>query len=222
MKNAVLFDMDGTLLNSLPDLATSVNYALGQMGYPQHSEEVIATFVGNGVRRLMARAIPEGVSTEDADRTFYHFRDYYKTHSYVKTLPYAGVFELIEQLQKNGIGVGIVSNKSHDACVLLADKFFNIPVVIGEQETYARKPAGDMLIAAMDKLGTTPEQTIYVGDSEVDKMSADNANCLPVVVTWGYRSRSVLEELGGEYHLADTVAELRAILELLSDKTLSS
>ena len=192
-----IFDLDGTLLDTLQDLATSVNYALRQHHMPEHSIDDVRRFVGNGVRRLMERAVPEGAANPAFEATFVTFREYYMEHSLDTTRPYDGIPELIHELKERGCRMAVVSNKMMAATQELVRHFFpEIEVAIGEHEAAGirKKPAPDTVFAAMQQLGEG--SAVYVGDSDVDLATARNSGLPCISVLWGFRDREFLLEHG--------------------------
>ena len=188
-----IFDLDGTLLDTLQDLAASVNYALRQHHMPEHSIDDVRRFVGNGVRRLMERAIPEGAANPAFEAAFATFREYYMEHSLDTTRPYDGIPELIHELKKRGCRMAVVSNKMMAATQKLVHHFFpEIEVAIGEDEAAGirKKPAPDTVFAAMKQLGEG--SAVYVGDSDVDLATARNSGLPCISVLWGFRDRDFL------------------------------
>ena len=188
-----IFDLDGTLLDTLQDLATSVNYALRQHHMPEHSIDDVRRFVGNGVRRLMERAVPEGTADPAFEAAFATFREYYMEHSLDTTRPYDGIPELIHELKQRGCRMAVVSNKMMAATQELVHHFFpEIEVAIGEHEAEGirKKPAPDTVFAAMKQLGQG--SAVYVGDSDVDLATARNSGLPCISVLWGFRDREFL------------------------------
>ena len=188
-----IFDLDGTLLDTLQDLATSVNYALRQHRMPEHSIDDVRRFVGNGVRRLMERAVPEGAANPAFEAAFATFREYYMEHSLDTTRPYDGIPELIHELKQRGCRMAVVSNKMMAATQELVHYFFpEIEVAIGEHEAEGirKKPAPDTVFAAMKQLGQG--SAVYVGDSDVDLATARNSGLPCISVLWGFRDREFL------------------------------
>ena len=188
-----IFDLDGTLLDTLQDLAASVNYALRQHHMPEHSIDDVRRFVGNGVRRLMERAIPEGAANPAFEAAFATFREYYMEHSLDTTRPYDGIPELIHELKKRGCRMAVVSNKMMAATQELVHHFFpEIEVAIGEDEAAGirKKPPPDTVFAAMKQLGEG--SAVYVGDSDVDLATARNSGLPCISVLWGFRDRDFL------------------------------
>ena len=194
--SAYIFDLDGTLLDTLGDLAASVNYALRTHGMPEHTIDDVRRFVGNGVRKLMERAIPDGASNPDFEATFATFRQYYMAHSLDTTKPYDGILETLEALKAKGCHLAVVSNKMMAATQELCRHFFpdTIEVAIGENEAEGirKKPAPDTVIAALRQLGVGQEGAVYVGDSDVDSETARNSGLPCISVLWGFRDRDFL------------------------------
>ena len=208
-KTTVVFDLDGTLLDTLQDLANAVNYALEQQGMPKRTLEEVRQFVGNGVRLLMIRAVPDGESNPLFEETFALFKEYYGKHCNDNTKPYAGVVELIETLKKKGYAVAIVSNKIDFAVKELNDLYFKgiVPVAIGEKEGIRRKPAPDGVWYLMEQMQVSKEECLYIGDSEVDAATGRNAGLKTIGVLWGFRDRKTLETAGAD-HLIERPEEL--------------
>ena len=193
----ILFDLDGTLLDTLEDLADSVNYALEQHGYPQRTLEEIRTFVGNGAAMLIKLATSE---SEDYEQVLRTFQSYYKTHCQVKTGPYAGVLEALREIRAE-YPVAVVSNKPDPAVKTLCDDYFDGVFALGERADCPRKPAPDMLYKAMENLGVT--KAVYVGDSEVDVITAKNAGMPCISVLWGFRTEAEIREYGDSIFCTD-------------------
>lgn len=197
--NTVIFDLDGTLLNTIEDLTDAVNYVLKKYCYAEETVEEIKKKVGNGIRMLMVRSIPGGDGNLIFEEAFETFKEYYQQHCQVKTSAYPGIMEMLESLHKNGIKIAIVSNKAHGAVVELNDIYFKdyISVAIGENEAAGiqKKPAPDSVNLALNLLGSKAEDAIYVGDSEVDRKTAENARMDCVLCSWGFRDRKLLESL---------------------------
>lgn len=207
---AVIFDLDGTLLNTLEDLADSTNYALERMGFPARSIEQICSFVGNGVQRLIEQAVPEGVEPEQVEQTLKVFKLYYSLHKEDKTRPYDGIIELLSALKQENIRMAIISNKFDQAVKELNASWFQeyITIAVGESASVRKKPYPDSLFRAMNELGVTPEATLYVGDSEVDIAAAHNAGIKCASVTWGFRKKDFLLKHGADY-IIETTEELK-------------
>lgn len=198
--DTVIFDLDGTLLDTLEDLTDAVNYALGAYNMPLRTIEEIRCFVGNGVRNLMLQAVPEGDKNPKFEEVFSLFKEYYGEHCNDKTGPYSGVMDLMAKLQEKGYVMGIVSNKIDSAVKELNSMYFAdyIQVAIGECEGVQRKPAPDTVLAALQELGKKKETAIYIGDSEVDLATARNVGIPCISVLWGFRDKEFLEERGAD------------------------
>lgn len=195
---AVIFDLDGTLLNTLYDLADAVNWALEKYGQPKRSLEEVRAFVGNGLRNLMTQAVPDGEENPVFESLFEFFREYYKSHCNVKTMPYEGILDLMKELKGRGVKMAIVSNKI-DAGVkeLNAIHFAEyVDIAIGEREGIGRKPEPDSVNEALRLLGVNKEHAVYVGDSDVDIQTAKNAEVRCISVSWGFRDEAFLMEHG--------------------------
>ena len=202
MFKVYIFDLDGTLLDNLGDLAASTNYALRTHGMPEHSIDDVRRFVGNGVRKLMERAIPGGAANPDFEATFATFRQYYMEHSLDTTKPYEGIPETLAELKRRGCRLAVVSNKMMAATQELCRYFFpdTIEVAIGENESQGirKKPAPDTVFAALRKLGVGNGEAVYVGDSDVDIQTAANAGLPCISVLWGFRDRDFLIQHGAK------------------------
>ncbi len=200
MKHAVIFDLDGTLLNTLGDLRAATNHALEVRGLPPHSMEEIRQFIGNGIRLLICRAMPEGTPEAEIDAALDDFKAYYAAHIHDRTVPYDGIPQLLTALRKRGIQVAVLSNKIDSASQQLIEYFFpgKTDVVFGEHVGVPRKPDPTSCRMVMQQLGVQPEQVLYVGDSGTDMQTAKNAGLYAVGVTWGFRSKEVLLEYGAD------------------------
>lgn len=201
MYRAVIFDLDGTLLNTLEDLKDGVNYAMAAHGFPKRSLEEVRVFVGNGIAKLIERAVPEGTEETVQADVLREFRSYYTAHCRIKTSPYGGILELLKYLKEHGISMAIVSNKNDAAVKELAKYYFAdyIEIAIGEREGIQKKPAPDSVFEAMKLLRAEKGQTVYVGDSDVDRATAANAGLDCISVTWGFRDEETLCNLKPEY-----------------------
>lgn len=199
--DTVIFDLDGTLLNTLEDLTDSVNYALSLYNFPSRKVAEVRSFVGNGVARLMELSIPNGINNPQYEKCLAVFRHHYSMNMHNKTDAYEGIMELLEQLSKENYKIAIVSNKFDTAVKELNEIYFEkyIKVAIGESENISKKPAPDTVFKALEELGSTAAKSVYVGDSEVDVKTAENSGLVCVGVTWGFRDREVLEEKGADY-----------------------
>lgn len=195
---AVLFDMDGTVLSTLDDLADSVNETLRHFGMPERSTEEVCRFIGNGAKRLIELAVAEGTSEELCEEVLAWYKSWYDAHCRIKTAPYEGIMELLEQLRAEGVKLAVVSNKPDAAVKILAEDFFPglLECAVGESAAVRRKPWPDTVELAMRQMGFTPEDCCYVGDSEVDVETARRAGMDCVSVSWGFRSVSELEAAG--------------------------
>lgn len=193
-----IFDLDGTLLSTLADLAASTNYALRTHHMPERSLDEVRRFVGNGVKKLMERAIPDGLNNPLFEDTFATFRQHYMQHNLDTTQPYPGIMQMLEQLKAEGKNIAVVSNKFYAATRELCRHFFGdlVPVAIGEREDIRKKPAPDTVIEALRELGVDKEGAVYIGDSDVDIMTAKNSGMPCVSVLWGFRDKEFLLEHG--------------------------
>ncbi|MCR4564411.1 MAG: HAD-IA family hydrolase [Clostridiales bacterium] len=197
MKNTVIFDLDGTLLNTLEDLRDAVNFAMRSCSFPERTFEEVRRFVGNGVRMLVKRAVPENTSEEDFEKAYSFFREYYKENMENHTRPYDGVCEMLESLKNNGIKTAIVTNKADFAAIPLCKRMFpQVDVVIGVSSEIVPKPDPCGVYKALEMLGSKGEDAYYVGDSEVDAETARNSGLELICVLWGFRSKNELEKLG--------------------------
>lgn len=204
-----IFDLDGTLLDTLNDLHASCNYALRTHGMPERSLEEVRQFVGNGVKKLMERAIPNGLENPLFEETLQTFRQHYLLHNLDTTLPYPGIMEMLQQLKAQGKRIAVVSNKFYAATQDLCKHFFGdtIQVAIGEREDIKKKPAPDTVLEALRQLQVTRQDAVYVGDSEVDVETARNSGIPCISVLWGFRSKSFLLSHGATTFI-ETPSEL--------------
>ena len=193
-----IFDLDGTLLDTLDDLAASTNYALHQHGMPQHSREEVRMFVGNGVGRLIARAVPENTPVETYEQVLQTFREHYLIHGLDRTKPYPGIMPLLRNLKQRGKLIAVVSNKFYAATQELCTHFFGplVDVAIGEREDIRRKPAPDTVNEALRQLHADRASAVYIGDSDVDIATARNSAMPCISVLWGFRDRQFLIDNG--------------------------
>ena len=193
-----IFDLDGTLLDTLNDLAASTNPALRQHGMPDHTTDEVRRMVGNGVAKLIERAVPQGLDNPDYEQVLADFKAHYSVHSMDTTRPYPGIEELLHTLKQQGKRLAVVSNKFCTATEALCRHFFGdtIEVAIGESERIRKKPAPDAVIEAMRRLDAHKDNTVYVGDSEVDVATAHNSGLPCISVTWGFRDRALLTDHG--------------------------
>lgn len=197
--DTVIFDLDGTLMDTLEDLADAVNEILRRNGYPVRTIQEVRRIVGNGLRQTLTLCLPEGTDGEVVDRLLPEFASFYQAHCQVKTKPYDGIEDALRELNKRGFKLAIVSNKRDEAVKTLNRECFAeyVKVAIGENESAGirKKPAPDTVYQALRELGSTKEQAVYVGDSEVDRMTAENAGLPCISVDWGFRDREELEKL---------------------------
>jgi phosphoglycolate phosphatase len=207
MIKAVIFDLDGTLLYTIKDLYLSVNKALEKFGYPLRTIEEVTAFVGNGIRNLMEQACPQGIA--DFEECLKYFKEYYSKHSEDNTVPYDGIMDMLKHFNEIGVKCAIVSNKFDGATKQLSEKNFGslISVAVGEREGIRKKPAPDTVFEVLKLLGITPEEAVFVGDSDTDVETAENAGMPCISVTWGYRSREFLAERGATF-FADTTKDI--------------
>jgi phosphoglycolate phosphatase len=211
--DTVVFDLDGTLLNTLEDLTDSVNFALALYGFPCRKLAEVRSFLGNGAARLMELSIPDGMNNPQYVKCLADFRNHYQENMQNKTDAYEGIMELLRQLSKENYRIAIVSNKFDKAVKELNRVYFGeyIKVAIGESKNVSIKPAPDIVFKALEELGSTVDKAVYVGDSEVDVKTAKNSGMMCVGVTWGFRDREVLEQNGADY-IIDSPQELLKII----------
>lgn len=211
MKTGILFDLDGTLLDTLQDLIDSTNATLARFGCPRRTPEEVRRFVGNGAVRLFELALPEGCGAPTVAEAVAYFKEYYPAHSQIKTKPYDGILEALEDIRAE-FPVAVVSNKPDVAVKPLCKAYFGDVYAVGESSACPRKPAPDMVFAAMQAIGA--ERCIYVGDSEVDVLTAKNAGVPCLSVLWGFREKETLVEAGATHFCEDT-ADLLNLLKAM-------
>lgn len=209
---AVLFDMDGTLLDTLADMAAAVNHILSVHGYPLRTVEEVRAFVGNGARKLMERALPPDVTGDAFEALLEEYRQWYEAHACVRTAPYPGVPAVLAALHRASVRCAVVSNKPDGATRELAARFFPGLPAFGQQDGIPAKPAPDMVYHALAELGVEASAAAYVGDSEVDVALARNAKLPLVAVSWGFRGREALEEAGAALVVDDAATLLENML----------
>jgi len=200
---AAIFDLDGTLINSLADLAASANDMLESFGFPRRSLEEYRYFLGNGPRKLMERCLPkeQAIDTAMVDKALERYNAYYKNHLFQKTAPYEGILPMLDALQKNHILLGICTNKQQFASDALVEKLFPKGMFLqnlGDLEGTPRKPDPTKVLKIMKEFNVTPEETVYLGDSSTDMETARNAKCLAIGVSWGFRPEQELLETGAD------------------------
>lgn len=196
----VIFDMDGTILNTLGDLAGSLNFALAESGYPLRSIDEVRAFVGNGIRKLIERGVPEGTDAEHTEKVLNDFAAHYKLHCSDMTRAYDGIIPLLKKLREQGVKTAVVSNKADFAVGRLCVQYFDglFDSAVGEKPEILKKPAPDSVNAVLKELGVDREKAVYVGDSEVDIETAANAEMDCVIVDWGFRDAAFLRERGAD------------------------
>lgn len=209
MKTAIILDLDGTILNTLDDLCDSVNAALTKGGFPLRTLDEVRNFVGNGAKNLIIRALGEYANDETVEKTLSDFKAHYETNKTNKTAPYDGMPEALDKLRALGCKLAIVSNKHDDAVQGLYKQFFSgtCDFALGNCDFLPKKPAPDMIIYALEKIGKAAEDAVYIGDSEVDVITAKNTNIPCISVSWGFRDRDVLTDAGADI-IVDTADEL--------------
>ena len=212
--STIVFDLDGTLLNTLEDLADSTNYALRQYGFAERTLEEIRAFVGNGVRKLIERALPEGAENPLFNYVFSCFKSYYVDHCMEKTGLYAGIPEMLHELKSAGYHLAIVSNKLQSGVDELYEHYFSdtVEVAVGERPELNRKPAPDMVLLALETLGVSTDEAVYVGDSDVDVATARNSGLPCISVLWGFRDKEFLVQHGA-HCFAQTPEEICRIIK---------
>ena len=210
----IIFDLDGTLLNTLADLAAATNHALAEHKLPQRTTDEVRQFVGNGIRKLIERAVPADTPAELQEEVFESSNRYYQQPCADSTRPYDGVPQLLQQLRTAGCCTAIVSNKADYGVQALAKQYFNgqLDAACGERAGIAKKPAPDMLLAIMQQLKAEPASTIYIGDSDTDIATASNAGVDCIGACWGFRGRAFLEAHGAKL-LAETVGDIWKLIK---------
>lgn len=210
---AIVFDLDGTLLNTLEDLAASVNFALKENGLPLRTIDEVRRFIGNGIRILIKRAVADGTSEEVFEKTFKDFQDHYRGNSRNLTAPYIGVMDMLFDLKEMGYKLAIVSNKIDFAVKDLREEFFAdvIDIAIGDSPDTNNKPEPDMVFKALELLGEKVENAVYVGDTDVDLETAKNSGMDCISVSWGFRSHDELVGYGAEM-IADTAEDIKKFI----------
>lgn len=196
--NTYIFDLDGTLLSTLDDLAASCNAALRANGMPERTLDEVRRFVGNGVKKLMERAVPDGLSNPLFEKTYHDFRQHYMSHNLDTTHPYPGVMEMLGSLRNRGKKIAVVSNKFYAATQELCRHFFGdlVDVAIGEREDIRKKPAPDTVLEALIQMNVGKEKAVYIGDSDVDVETAKNSGMPCISVLWGFRDYDFLVKHG--------------------------
>lgn len=210
---AAVFDLDGTLINSLADLASSVNRILSAGGYPPRTPDEVRQFVGNGVRRLVERALPHPVPTEELDRMFELYKKDYQQHLLDETAPYPGIVELLQTLKQSGMRLAVLSNKPHASVQRICEALFpgTFDLAWGDRSGVPRKPDPTAVWMALDAMDIPREKAVYIGDSETDIRTARNAGLHSIGVLWGFRDRDVLEAEQAQ-EICETAGELERLL----------
>ena len=210
-----IFDLDGTILDTLDDLADAVNAALAASHFPVRTREEVRTFVGNGIRLLIERAVPTGTDAAQIDTVFAYFKEYYATHCADRTAPYAGVRELLQRLRAAGCRTAVLSNKADFAVQTLCARYFDglLDAAAGERTGVLRKPAPDGVWTLLSSLKVERERAVYIGDSEVDVQTAKNAGMDAILVDWGFRTAAQLRAAGATCIVSDTATLADAILQ---------
>lgn len=197
----LIFDMDGTILDTLEDLKNATNYVLREYGMPERSLEEVRMFVGNGIRNLLKQAVVSGTSEEKLDAIFATFREYYKDHCADSTCPYEGITTIIEEARKQGYLTAVVSNKADFAVQELCEKYFPglFDCAVGEKSGVRRKPYPDSVLWVLEQYDLKPEDAVYIGDSDVDLQTSKNADMDVIMVGWGFRDEDFLKSLGAPF-----------------------
>ena len=213
-RNTLIFDLDGTLLNTLGDLHISLNYAIKQFGYPERTIEEVKGFVGNGIKKAIERALPAYVKEEELNNIISIFKGYYKEHMLEHTKPYDGIIQMLDTLRKNGCKIGVVSNKFDDAVKGLCKNYFGnlVDIAIGEGYGIEKKPDPKGVIKAIKQLDSSCENSVYIGDSEVDIQTAQNAGLPCISVLWGFKDKNFLINNGAK-NFAETPNDIIKIIE---------
>lgn len=208
-----LFDLDGTVLDTLEDLTDATNAALAMHGYVPHSREAVRSFVGNGIGNLIRRALPKSTDEAKIHTVLGDFKKYYGAHCADKTRPYDGILDMLHALRAAGVKTAVVSNKADFAVKALAARYFEglFDMAVGEREGVARKPAPDSVFEVMSALGAAPDECVYIGDSDVDVLTAKNADVDGIFVTWGFRSAECLHKAGAKT-IVSAPAEITALM----------
>lgn len=216
--NTVVFDLDGTLLDTIEDLTDAVIYIQKKYGFPIHSLADVKSHVGNGLKKLLELSVPGGADNKEFSDAFKSFKEYYQEHCQEKTSKYKGILELLKKLKSMNVKMAIVSNKNYKAVLELNNIYFKdfISVAIGENEDggIKKKPASDTVMQALKLLGSTKEESVYVGDSEVDLATAVNSDMDCVLVSWGFRGKEFIQNLEPHpEYIIDRPEELVKILD---------
>ena len=209
MYSTYIFDLDGTLLDTLEDLANAVNYAMRKMNYPERSFGEVKSFIGDGMVKLIERSAPSGTDKTGLEKALSFFREYYASHLTDCTKPYEGIAEVIAELKKRGKKLAVVSNKADENSNTVVRHFFgdSFDIIVGKRDSFPAKPQPDSVLYVIDSLGSRKEECIFIGDSDIDVKTAHNAGLPCIGVTWGNRSRQELADGGAEY-IADVAEDI--------------
>lgn len=212
MYSTYIFDLDGTLLDTLEDLANAVNYAMRKMNYPERSIGEVKSFIGDGMVKLIERSSPAGTTKESLEKALSFFREYYASHLTDCTVPYEGITEVVAELKKQGKKLAVVSNKADENSKTVVRHFFgdSFDIVVGKRDCFPAKPQPDSVLYVIETLGSEKEECIFIGDSDIDIFTARNAGLPCIGVTWGNRSRQELIDGGAEY-IADTSEDILSV-----------
>lgn len=198
--DVILFDLDGTLLYTLEDMRDSVNHVMELFGYPVHTTEEVRSYIGNGIRKLIERALPAGTDSEICDRALAEYRRHYNDNCMVKTRPYEGVPELLQELKARGHRIAVVTNKNAEAAEKICRHYFpdTVELTLGQVDSIPKKPDPAMVRSAMEQMGVSGKSAVYIGDSETDIETAANSQMDCIICLWGFRDEEYLKEQGAE------------------------
>lgn len=211
----LIFDLDGTILYTLDDLTDAVNHGLEENGYPKRNLDEVRSFVGNGIKKLISRAVPTGTKADAEQKVYESFTEYYKIHCKDKTKPYDGILDVVRMLKQQGYLLAVVSNKADYGVQELCAEFFEgiFDAAVGERDGIRRKPAPDSVLEVLSKLNVDKDEAIYIGDSEVDIETAHNAGLKCISVTWGFRDEELLVKSGADI-IVNNMRELTEYIDL--------
>ena len=211
--DVILFDLDGTLLDSLEDMKDSVNHVMGDFGYPEHTLAEVRSYIGDGIRKLIERALPPDAGDEILEEALKEYREYYNAHCMIKTKPYPGILPLLKNLKERGYPIAVVTNKNHEAAEAMCRRYFPdmISAVIGQRDGIPKKPDSIMVSLAMTQLNAEGKKAVYIGDSEVDILTARNSGLDGIICLWGFREEAFLSAKGAEVTVREA-AEIAALV----------
>ncbi len=217
--DVVLFDLDGTLLDTLEDMCDSVNHVMEKFGYPVHSLEKVRSFIGNGIRKLIERALPEGTDSKTCELALAEYRRYYGENCMVKTRPYEGIPELLSELKERGFRIGVVTNKNAEAAEKLCSHYFpdTVEVVTGQKDSLPKKPDPAMVQSALEQMGVVGKKTVYIGDSETDIETAANSQMDCIICLWGFREKEYLLQKGAKT-IVSQASEIADLVTLFPER----